>query len=78
MKLYFVLDIYKEKYYKMSNNLLFLMLKSFVWTYAKKVVLLCPQKQVKSGHSKKFELVYVQFGECYSEIAYYFGHLSYC
>ena len=53
------------------------MKKSFVWTYAKKVVLLCPQKQVKSGHSKKFELVYVQFGECYSEIAYSFGHLSY-
>ena len=25
-------------------------------------------KQVKFGHSKKFELVYVQSGECYRKI----------
>ena len=78
MKLYFVLDIYKKKYYKMSNNQLFLVKKILVWTYAKIIVLLCPQKQVKVGHRKKFELVYVQIGEYYSKITYSFGHLSYC
>ena len=52
----------------MSNNQLFLVKKILVWTYAKIIVLLCPQKQVKVGHRKKFELVYVQIGEYYSKI----------